>query len=61
MTSNKSYGDWGSLFPEIAVASAILDRLLYHSTTLTIQGESYRLKEKRRAGILPQPTQASGG
>lgn len=64
LTSNKSYGDWGSLFPEVAVASAILDRLLHHSTTLTIRGESYRLKEKRRAGVLPQPNQlnqASGG
>jgi DNA replication protein DnaC len=57
LTSNKSYGDWGSLFPEVAVASAILDRLLHHSTTLTIRGDSYRLKEKRRAGIVPQPTQ----
>ena len=52
LTSNKSYGDWGSLFPDMALASAILDRLLHHSTTITIRGDSYRLKEKRRAGLF---------
>lgn len=34
------------------LATAILDRLLHHATTLNIKGESYRLKEKRRAGLL---------
>lgn len=52
LTSNKSYGDWASLFPEVALASAILDRLLHHSTTINIRGESYRLKDKRRSGML---------
>jgi hypothetical protein len=32
-----------------------LDRLLHHATTLNIKGESYRLKEKRKAGILGRP------
>ena len=53
LTSNKSYGDWGSLFPDLAIAAAILDRLLHHATTITIRGDSYRLKEKRRAGLVP--------
>jgi DNA replication protein DnaC len=53
LTSNKSYGDWGSLFPDVAIAAAILDRLLHHATTIAIRGESYRLKEKRRAGLVP--------
>lgn len=52
ITSNKSYGDWGSIFPDVAIASAILDRLLHHSTTVSIRGDSYRLKEKRRAGLF---------
>jgi DNA replication protein DnaC len=52
LTSNKSYGDWGSLFPDVALAAAILDRLLHHSTTLNIRGESYRLKERRKAGLF---------
>ena len=52
LTSNKSYGDWGSIFQDNVIASAILDRLLHHSTTINIKGESYRLKEKRKAGVL---------
>jgi len=53
LTSNKSYADWGHIFGEMALATAILDRLLHHSTTLNIRGESYRLKERRKAGLLP--------
>jgi len=34
------------------VATAILDRLLHHSTVITIRGDSYRLREKRRSGLL---------
>lgn len=52
LTSNKSYGDWGQIFPDQVMASAILDRLLHHSSTVNIKGESYRLKEKRRAGLI---------
>lgn len=55
LTSNKSYGDWGSIFGDPIIATAILDRLLHHSTTVNIRGESYRLKERRRAGLLPRP------
>jgi DNA replication protein DnaC len=55
LTSNKSYGDWGSIFGDPIIATAILDRLLHHSTTINIRGESYRLKDRRRAGLLPQP------
>ena len=52
LTSNKSYGDWGSIFSDNVIAGAILDRLLHHSTTVNIKGESYRLKDKRKAGVL---------
>jgi DNA replication protein DnaC len=53
LTSNKSYGDWGGIFGDPIIATAILDRLLHHSTTINIRGESYRLKDRRRAGLLP--------
>lgn len=53
LTSNKSYGDWGEIFGELTLASAILDRLLHHSTTINIRGESYRLRERRKAGLVP--------
>jgi DNA replication protein DnaC len=60
LTSNKSYGDWGSIFGDPIMATAILDRLLHHSTTINIRGESYRLKDRRRAGLLARPeTQAA--
>jgi len=65
LTSNKSYSDWGTIFAgDTVMASAILDRLLHHSLTFNIKGESYRLKEKRRAGLLhsalsPQKGEAS--
>ena len=47
LTSNKSYGDWGSIFGDPIIATAILDRLLHRSTTINIRGESYRLKDAR--------------
>lgn len=52
VTSNKSYGDWGDIFADQVLASAILDRLLHHSTTVNIRGQSYRLREKRQAGVF---------
>lgn len=54
VTSNKSFIDWGDIFNDQVLATAILDRLLHHATTLNIKGESYRLKEKRKAGLLSQ-------
>lgn len=55
LTSNKSFVDWGEVFSDQVIATAILDRLLHHATTLNIKGESFRLKEKRKAGLLVKP------
>jgi DNA replication protein DnaC len=52
VTSNRAVGEWGSVFGDPVVATAILDRLLHHSHVLTIRGDSYRLREKRRSGLL---------
>jgi DNA replication protein DnaC len=52
ITSNKSFGLWGEVFGDNMLAAAILDRVLHHSITLTIKGESYRLREKRKAGLV---------
>jgi DNA replication protein DnaC len=41
------------------IASAILDRLLHHSITVNIRGDSYRLKEKMKAGLLKSKTVAT--
>ncbi len=54
LTSNKGFVDWGDIFSDQVIATAILDRLLHHATTLNIKGESFRLKEKRKAGLVTQ-------
>ncbi|MBU1261568.1 ATP-binding protein [bacterium] len=48
LTSNKTFGEWATIFTDTVIASAILDRLLHHSTSFNIRGESYRLKEKKK-------------
>jgi DNA replication protein DnaC len=53
ITSNKSYSEWGDMLGSSVLATAILDRLLHHSSVFNIRGDSYRLKEKIRAGIIP--------
>lgn len=51
LTSNKPFSQWGDIFANDPVmASAALDRLLHKSTVINIKGDSYRLKEKRKAG-----------
>jgi DNA replication protein DnaC len=52
LTSNQSFGAWGDVFGDRVIATAILDRLLHHAVTLNVRGNSYRLKEKLKAGIL---------
>jgi DNA replication protein DnaC len=44
-----------TVFGDAVVATAILDRLLHHSHVITIRGDSYRLREKRRTGLLKAP------
>ena len=52
VTGNRPVGEWDQVFGDGVVATAILDRLLHHSHVITIKGESYRLKEKKRSGLL---------
>jgi DNA replication protein DnaC len=52
ITSNRAVGEWGEVFGDPVVATAILDRLLHHSHVITIRGDSYRLKAKRQSGLL---------
>ncbi|WP_342415485.1 IS21-like element helper ATPase IstB [Paenibacillus sp. FSL R10-2782] len=57
LTSNKTFGTWGDIFGDTVLATAILDRLLHYSSTVNIKGESYRIKEKKKAGFFrPEPT-----
>ncbi|MCU0650264.1 MAG: IS21-like element helper ATPase IstB [Gemmatimonadaceae bacterium] len=52
LTSNQSLGQWGEVFGDPVIAGAILDRLLHHATTVNTKGDSFRLREKRKAGLL---------
>ena len=61
LTSNKGFGEWGELLGDTVIASAVLDRLLHHSHVLNIRGESYRLREKRQAGLFPSLQQLRPG
>ncbi|MFI1106261.1 IS21-like element helper ATPase IstB [Streptomyces melanogenes] len=49
LTSNKSFGEWGQVFGDEVLATAILDRLLHHCDVISINGPSYRLKNRLRA------------
>lgn len=46
ITTNKPFSEWGEVFGDSVLASAILDRLLHHSHVINIVGSSYRLKDK---------------
>jgi DNA replication protein DnaC len=55
LTSNLSFGQWPSAFADDAtLTAAMLDRLLHHSHVLQLSGDSYRLKDKRRSGAIPE-------
>ena len=52
LTTNQPVTEWGHVFGDEMIAAAVLDRLLHHSHTLVIHGESYRLKQQKKAGLL---------
>jgi IstB-like ATP binding protein len=45
-------GEWDMVLGDPVVATAILDRMLHHSHIVTIRGDSYRLRGKRRTGLI---------
>jgi DNA replication protein DnaC len=56
LTSNLTFGSWDGTFGgDSVLTAAMLDRVLHHATIITINGESYRLKDKRKAGLLQKP------
>jgi DNA replication protein DnaC len=58
LTSNQSFGSWGEVFGDRVIATAILDRVLHHAITINIRGNSYRLKDKLKAGLV-KPVEAT--
>lgn len=59
LTSNKGFADWGEMFGDNVLAT--VDRLPHNSTTVNIKGESHRLKEKHKAGVLAKNTMPISG
>ena len=50
LTTNKLFGEWNDVFPNAACVVTLVDRLVHRSELLSIEGESFRLKEaKERA------------
>lgn len=52
ITSNKAFSDWAEMFHDPVIVTAILDRLLHHSTVINIRGNSYRLRGKTANEVL---------
>jgi DNA replication protein DnaC len=47
VTSNRPFAEWSEVFPNAACVVSLVDRLVHHAEVISIEGESYRLKEAR--------------
>ena len=56
LTSNRGFAEWGDVFGDHVVATALLDRLLHHAIVIQIEGSSYRLRQ--HAGLVPENIRA---
>jgi DNA replication protein DnaC len=45
LTTNLAFSDWPTVFPNATCATALIDRLVHHADVLSIEGESYRLRD----------------
>lgn len=70
LTSNRGFAEWGEVFGDPVVATALLDRLLHHAVVVQIEGASYRLRghadlmpehTRSHATIMPPPLQKRRG
>lgn len=57
MTSNRGFAEWGEVFGDPVVATALLDRLLHHAVVVQIEGASYRLRA--HADLIPEHVRAN--
>jgi DNA replication protein DnaC len=51
ITSNLSFAEWGGLLGDEVLATALLDRLLHHAEIISINGRSYRMRERMVADV----------
>ena len=52
VTSNRGFAEWGEVFGDPVVATALLDRLPHHAIVIQIEGSSYRLRQ--HAELMPE-------
>lgn len=52
ITTNQTVTQWGQVFGDEMIAQAVLDRVLHHSHVVMIHGDSFRLRQKKKAGLL---------
>ncbi len=57
LTSNRGFAEWGEVFGDPVVATALLDRLLHHAVVVQIEGASYRLRS--HADLIPEHVRAN--
>ncbi len=57
LTSNRGFAEWGDLFGDPVVATALLDRLLHHAVVVQIEGSSYRMRQ--HADLVPEHVRSS--
>ena len=55
LTTNRGIADWGQIFEDTTVATAVLDRLLHHASVLSVTGDSYRMRRHRDAIAALRP------
>jgi DNA replication protein DnaC len=56
LTSNRGFAEWGEVFGDPVVATALLDRLLHHAVVIQIEGASYRLRQ--HVDLIPDALRA---
>lgn len=57
LTSNRGFAEWGEVFGDPVVATALLDRLLHHAVVVQIEGSSYRMRQ--HADLLPESSRST--
>lgn len=52
ITTNKPFGKWSEIMSDDAIATATLDRLLHHAHVISLKGDSYRMKDRIKTGVI---------
>jgi len=56
LTTNLSFSDWPTIFPNATTVTALIDRIVHHANILTIEGDNYRRRQAQSDRTLPHDT-----